>query len=496
MELPLNFYPAHKLNKMLRQKQVSASEIADAVIGAIDKAEGRMHAYLKVEKQEMAQAAADFDSKFDALAKNGTISDFCAIPIAIKDNICTKGITTTCASKILSNYIPVYDATVIRRLKESGYILSGKANMDEFAMGSSNENSYFGPVKNPWDLERVPGGSSGGPAATVAAGTAICSLGSDTGGSIRQPASLCGVVGLKPTYGLVSRYGLIAFASSLDQIGPFTRDVEDSARLLNVICGWDENDSTSICSVKAGSQDYTKYLGSGIKGLKVGVPKELMVKEVDGEVRQKVNEALALAESAGASVEEISLPSLEYALSVYYIIAPSEASSNLSRFDGVRYGFRDRDAATLREMYKKTRAEGFGPEVKRRIMIGTYSLSAGYYDAYYEKAQRVRTLIINDFNNAFKKYDVLISPTSPSTAFRIGEKAGDPLKMYMSDICTIPVNLAGIPAISIPAGLSSEGLPIGLQIIADTLREDNIFRTAHALEEAISFDSHPMHLYK
>jgi len=496
MELPLNFYPAHKLNKMLKQKQVSASEIADAVISAIDKAEGRMHSYLRIESKEMAQAAAGFDSKFDALAKSDAISDFCAIPIAIKDNICTKGITTTCASKILSNYIPVYDATVIRRLKGACYILSGKANMDEFAMGSSNENSYFGPVKNPWDLERVPGGSSGGPAATVAAGTAICSLGSDTGGSIRQPASLCGVVGLKPTYGLVSRYGLIAFASSLDQIGPFTRDVEDSARLLNVICGWDENDSTSISSVKAGSQDYTKYLNSGIKGLKIGVPKELMVKEVDGEVRQKVNAALALAESAGAHVEEISLPSLEYALSVYYIIAPSEASSNLSRFDGVRYGYRDRDAATLRQMYKKSRAQGFGPEVKRRIMIGTYSLSAGYYDAYYEKAQRVRTLIINDFNNAFKKYDVLISPTSPSTAFRIGEKSGDPLKMYMSDICTIPVNLAGIPAISIPAGLSSEGLPIGLQIIADTLREDNIFRVAHALEEAIGFDSHPMHLYE
>jgi len=496
MELPLNFYPAHKLNKMLRQKQVSASEIVDAVICAIDKAEARMHAYLRVESKEMAQAAAGFDSKSDALAKNGSISDFCAIPIAIKDNICTKGITTTCASKILSNYIPVYDATVIKRLKAAGYILSGKANMDEFAMGSSNENSYFGPVKNPWDLERVPGGSSGGPAASVAAGTAICSLGSDTGGSIRQPASLCGVVGLKPTYGLVSRYGLIAFASSLDQIGPFTRDVEDSARLLNVICGWDENDSTSIGSAEAGSQDYTKYLGCSIKGLKIGVPKELMVKEVDGEVRQKVNEALALAESAGAIVEEISLPSLEYALSVYYIIAPSEASSNLSRFDGVRYGYRNRDAATLRQMYKKSRAQGFGPEVKRRIMIGTYSLSAGYYDAYYEKAQRVRTLIINDFNNAFKKYDVLISPTSPSTAFRIGEKAGDPLKMYMSDICTIPVNLAGIPAISIPAGLSSEGLPVGLQIIADTLREDNIFRMAHALEEAIGFDSHPMYLYK
>lgn len=495
MELPLNFLPAHKLNKMLQERQVSATDIVSALLSAIDKVEAKMNAYLRVEKEGMLKSAADFDSGFNS-GQDNILSGFSGIPVAIKDNICTKGITTTCASRILSNYIPVYDATVIRRLKNAGYILTGKANMDEFAMGSSNENSYFGPVKNPWDLERVPGGSSGGPAATVAAGTAICSLGSDTGGSIRQPASLCGVVGLKPTYGLVSRYGLIAFASSLDQIGPFSRDVEDSARLLNIICGWDEQDSTSISSVKNGSLDYTKYLVDDMKGLKIGVPKELMAAEVDDEVRAAVNRALKLAEDAGAFIGEISLPSLEYALSVYYIIAPSEASSNLSRFDGVRYGYRNRDAATLRGMYKKSRAQGFGPEVKRRIMIGTYSLSAGYYDAYYEKAQRVRTLINNDFNRAFKKYDVLISPTSPSTAFRIGEKADDPLKMYMSDICTIPVNLSGLPAISIPAGLSSQRLPIGLQIIADTLREDNIFRVAYTLEKAIGFNSHPINLYE
>lgn len=495
MELPLNFLPAHKLNKMLQERQVSATDIVSALLSAIDKVEAKMNAYLRVEKEGMLKSAADFDSGFNS-GQDNILSGFSGIPVAIKDNICTKGITTTCASRILSNYIPVYDATVIRRLKNAGYILTGKANMDEFAMGSSNENSYFGPVKNPWDLERVPGGSSGGPAATVAAGTAICSLGSDTGGSIRQPASLCGVVGLKPTYGLVSRYGLIAFASSLDQIGPFSRDVEDSASLLNIICGWDEQDSTSISSVKNGSLDYTKYLVDDMKGLKIGVPKELMAAEVDDEVRAAVNRALKLAEDAGAFIGEISLPSLEYALSVYYIIAPSEASSNLSRFDGVRYGYRNRDAATLRGMYKKSRAQGFGPEVKRRIMIGTYSLSAGYYDAYYEKAQRVRTLINNDFNRAFKKYDVLISPTSPSTAFRIGEKADDPLKMYMSDICTIPVNLSGLPAISIPAGLSSQRLPIGLQIIADTLREDNIFRVAYTLEKAIGFNSHPINLYE
>ena len=490
MDLGLYFFPAHKLNKMLKSREISSTDIAEGVISAIEKVESRVNAYIWVEKAEILKQAEKIDKY---IADGGKVKDFTGIPIAIKDNICTKGIATTCASKILSNYIPVYNATVIERLNNHRFILTGKANMDEFAMGSSNENSCFGPVRNPWDFDRVPGGSSGGPAAAVAAGMAICSLGSDTGGSIRQPASLCGVVGLKPTYGLVSRYGLVAFASSLDQIGPITRDVEDSANLLNAVCGWDENDSTSI---NIEIPDYRQFLKEDIKGLRIGVPKELMVKEIDNQVKEAVNNSLKLAEQMGAVVEETSLPSLEYSLSVYYIIAPSEASSNLSRFDGVRYGYRNKEAVSLRQMYRKTRSEGFGQEVKRRIMIGTYCLSAGYYDAYYEKAQRVRTLIINDFEKAFKKYDVLISPASPTTAFKIGEKVEDPLMMYLSDICTIPVNLAGLPAISIPAGMSDENLPIGLQIIANTLREDILFRAAYSLEKAVEFKRVPQHLYQ
>jgi aspartyl-tRNA(Asn)/glutamyl-tRNA(Gln) amidotransferase subunit A len=361
--------------------------------------------------------------------------------------------------------------------------------MDEFAMGSSNENSAFGPVKNPWDLERVPGGSSGGPAASVASFEAVCSLGSDTGGSIRMPASLCGVVGFKPTYGRVSRYGLVAFASSLDQIGPFGRDVTDCINLYDVISGHDEFDSTSLDMKDI--KDYGYKQGQDIKGMKVGVPKELMVKEIDSEVKASILDTIKILEKNGADVEETTLPSIEYALSVYYIIAPSEASSNLSRFDGVRYGYRDKDAQGLREMYRKTRAAGFGPEVKRRIMIGTYCLSSGYYDAYYEKAQKIRTLIIDDFKKAFSKYDILVGPTSPTTAFKLGERMDDLLLMYLSDICTIPVNLAGIPAISIPCGLSSGKLPIGFQIMADTLREDNIFKAAHFLESEINWKITP-----
>lgn len=481
----LNFFPAHKLNRMLKSKEVSSADIAGSVNSAIGKVQGKLNAYIRLENEKMLEQAKQVDSYIDS---GGEVKDFTGIPVAVKDNICTKGIATTCASKILEGYIPVYDATVVKKLKAQHFVLTGKANMDEFAMGSSNENSYFGNVKNPWDTTHVPGGSSGGPAVSVASGTAICALGSDTGGSIRQPASLCGIVGLKPTYGLVSRYGLIAFASSLDQIGPLTRDVEDSAILLNAICGWDENDSTSINQVHP---DYTRFLAGDMKSMKIGVPRELMVKEMDSEIKDSVSHALKLAREMGAEIEEISLPSLEYALSVYYIIAPSEASSNLSRFDGVRYGYRNGTAETLREMYKKSRAEGFGAEVKRRIMIGTYCLSAGYYDAYYEKAQRVRTLIIEDFRKAFEKYDVLISPTSPTTAFKIGEKIEDPLTMYLSDICTIPVNLAGLPAISIPCGLSKDNLPMGLQIIGNTLREDNIFRAASSLEKAIGFNKIP-----
>jgi aspartyl-tRNA(Asn)/glutamyl-tRNA(Gln) amidotransferase subunit A len=483
--LEINYLTAHQLNEKLKKKEISSTEITKSVYSRIDVVEEKLNSYIRLEKKSALKKAEEVDK---SLRSGGKISDFTGIPLAVKDNICTKGVTTTCASKILENYVPVYNATVIEKLKKQDYVLTGKANMDEFAMGSSNENSHFGPVRNPWDISRVPGGSSGGPAACVAAGEAVCSIGSDTGGSIRQPASLCGVVGLKPTYGMVSRYGLVAFASSLDQIGPITRDVEDCAALLNAICGHDRNDSTSISGEVP---DYKECCKQDIKGLRAGVPRELMVEGIDREVREAVEAALKIIEDAGGSVEETSLPSLEHALSVYYIIAPSEASSNLSRFDGVRYGYRNTEQKTLRAMYRKSRAEGFGNEVKRRIMIGTYCLSAGYYDAYYEKAQKVRTLIINDFKKAFKKYDVLISPTSPTTAFKIGEKIEEPLTMYLSDICTIPANLAGLPAVSIPAGLSGEGLPIGLQIIGDVLHEDNVLRTARRLEEAIGFDARP-----
>jgi len=479
------YLTAHQLKDKLVKKEISSVEITESIYGRIEEVEEKLNSFIRLKKEDALARAEKADS---IIASGAAVKDFTGIPVAIKDNICTKKVTTTCASKILENYVPVYNATVVDRLEKYNYIMVGKANMDEFAMGSSNENSYFGPVKNPWDITRVPGGSSGGPAASVAAGEAVCALGSDTGGSIRQPASLCGVVGFKPTYGMVSRYGLVAFASSLDQIGPLTRDVEDCAAMLNVICGHDENDSTSI---NTEVPDYKKFLVPDIKGLKIGVPEELMVEGIDSEVKDKVLEVIKLAQDMGARVEEISIPSLKYALSVYYIIAPSEASSNLSRFDGVRYGYRNMDAKTLRQMYRKSRAEGFGEEVKRRIMIGTYCLSAGYYDAYYEKARRVRTLIINDFRKAFSKFDVLLSPTSPTTAFKIGEKMDDPLTMYLSDICTIPVNLAGLPAVSIPAGLSNDRLPVGVQIIGNILREDNVLRAAYSLEKAIGFKEKP-----
>ncbi|HEY4696340.1 MAG TPA: Asp-tRNA(Asn)/Glu-tRNA(Gln) amidotransferase subunit GatA [Candidatus Hydromicrobium sp.] len=483
--MEVHYLTAHELKDRLKKREISCTEIVKSIYSRIEEVEDKLNSYIRLEKERALSRAGEVDK---LVGDGGEISDFTGIPVAIKDNICTKNITTTCASRILENYISIYNATVVDRLESRNYILVGKANMDEFAMGSSTENSYFGPAKNPWDTGRVPGGSSGGPAASVAAGEAICSLGSDTGGSIRQPASLCGVVGFKPTYGRVSRYGLVAFASSLDQIGPLTRDVEDCAAMLNVICGHDENDSTSI---DAEVPDYKSFLAEDMKGMKIGLLKELMAEGIDREVREAVQRTVKLAEDMGGRVEEVSIPSVEYALSVYYIIAPSEASSNLSRFDGVRYGYRNTQARTLREMYRKSRAEGFGDEVKRRIMIGTYCLSAGYYDAYYEKAQRVRTLIINDFKKAFGKFDVLISPTSPTTAFKIGEKIEDPLTMYLSYICTIPVNLAGLPAISIPAGLSAGKLPIGVQIIGNILREDNVLKAAYSLEKAIGFAGRP-----
>lgn len=476
---------AHELNYAIKKKEVSASDIAQAYCQRIEKVEDKINAFITFDRDLFLSRAKEIDGY---IKEGNEVFDFTGIPIAIKDNICTKDIRTTCASKILANYISVYDATVIKKLNRQHFLMVGKANMDEFAMGSSNENSAFGPVRNPWNLDCVPGGSSGGPAASVAAMEAVCSLGSDTGGSIRQPASLCGIVGIKPTYGMVSRYGLVAFASSLDQIGPLSKNVRDCAALLEIISGYDECDSTSI---KADIPKYASFLNSDIKGMKIGVPKELMVREIDSEVRDLIYKVLRMLEKSGAFVEEVSLPNLEYALSVYYIIAPSEASSNLSRFDGVRYGYRNMESATLREMYKKTRAEGFGAEVKRRIMIGTYCLSSGYYDAYYEKAQKVRTLIINDFKKAFSNYDVLISPTSPTTAFKIGDKADDPLMMYLSDICTIPVNLAGIPAISLPAGISKNNLPVGIQVIGDILREDNILKIAGAIERDVKWKISP-----
>jgi aspartyl-tRNA(Asn)/glutamyl-tRNA(Gln) amidotransferase subunit A len=402
------------------------------------------------------------------------------IPIAVKDNICTDGVKTTCSSKILKSFIPPYESTVTQKLKEQGYILIGKTNLDEFAMGSSTENSAFGHTKNPWDIERVPGGSSGGSAAAVAANECIAALGTDTGGSIRQPAAFCGVVGMKPTYGRVSRYGLVAFASSFDQIGPITKNVKDSACLLNIICGHDANDSTSAGLTVP---DFVASLGQEIKGLKIGVPKEFFIEGMDREVEDSVKEAIKKLESLGAVPVEISLPYTEYAISTYYILTTSEASSNLARYDGVKYGLRV-DGKDLVDMYMRTRAEGFGAEVKRRIILGTYALSSGYYDAYYIKAQQVRTLIRQDFEKAFEHVDVIVTPTTPTPAFKVGEKTEDPLQMYLSDIFTISVNLAGVPGISIPCGFTSQDLPVGLQIIGKHFDEESVLKTAYAYEQA------------
>jgi aspartyl-tRNA(Asn)/glutamyl-tRNA(Gln) amidotransferase subunit A len=405
------------------------------------------------------------------------------IPILIKDNINIKGTRTTCSSKILNDFVSPYDATVVKKIRSADAIFIGKSNMDEFAMGSSTETSHFSVTKNPWDIARIPGGSSGGSAAAVAAGQAVLSIGSDTGGSIRQPASLCGVVGLKPTYGRVSRYGLVAFASSLDQIGPITKDTTDAALLMNVISGYDDNDSTSV---NLPVPDYTKALINNVRNIKIGIPKEYFSQGLDNDVKTAVMEAVKLLKSMGAQVKELSLPHTEYAVAAYYIIAPSEASSNLARYDGVKYGYRaneEGEGVSLIDVYERTRGEGFGQEVKRRIMLGTYSLSSGYYDAYYLKAQKVRTLIKQDFDKAFGEVDVIITPTAPTTAFKIGEKTEDPLKMYLSDIYTISANLAGIPGISIPCGFDKEGLPIGLQLLAKPFGEETIFRTAYSYEQ-------------
>ena len=462
--------------ELLDKRKITAKELLNSIYQRIESVDSKVKAFVTLSKEqayEMADAAQKQINEGRSLTIQG-------IPVAIKDNMCTKGIRTTCSSKILENFIPPYESAVTSRLSENGYVLIGKTNLDEFAMGSSTENSGFFTTRNPWDIERIPGGSSGGSAAAVAADECIAALGSDTGGSIRQPAALCGVVGLKPTYGRVSRYGLVAFASSLDQIGPITKNVKDSAILLNIISGKDPFDSTSA---PVAVPDFTKVLGNEIKGLKIGIPREYFIKGMDREIEESVKTAIKKLESLGAIPVEISLPHTEYAVATYYVLATSEASSNLARYDGVKYGFRA-EGKDLMEMYMNTRAQGFGAEVKRRIMLGTYALSSGYYDAYYKKAQQARTLIKADFEKAFNSVDMIVTPTSPTAAFKSGEKTGDPLQMYLSDIFTISVNLAGIPAISIPCGFTSNNLPIGLQIIGKHFDEESILKAAYAYEQS------------
>jgi len=478
----LNELTAHELHDLLASGQTSCREITQAVLARVEAVEPLVHAYVRMTPEIALRQADEIDSR---LARGEHLSPLAGIPLALKDVMCTKGLPTTCCSRILENFIPPYDATVVRRCYQQGIVLVGKTNMDEFAMGSSTENSAFGPTRNPWDLERVPGGSSGGSAAAIAANEAIVALGTDTGGSIRQPAALCGIVGLKPTYGRVSRQGLVAFASSLDQIGPITKDVTDCALFLNVICGHDPQDSTSV---DLPVPDFTLVLGQEIRGMKIGLLKEFLEYEgtrVPAEVEEPIRAALRVFENLGAIVEETSLPSLRYCIPTYYLIAPAEASSNLARYDGVQYGFRA-PGEDIVEMYRKTRDKGFGAEVKRRIMLGTYALSAGYYDAYYQKAQQVRTLMVRDFSRAFQHFDVLVGPTSPTPAFRLGEKTEDPLSMYLSDVCTIPINLAGLPAMSLPCGFS-DGLPVGLQMVGRPLEEETLLRAAYAFEQSTDF---------
>ena len=466
-----------ELHQQLVSKARSAVEITTETLQRIETLEPKLHSFLCVTADNAIAAAERVDAK---IAASETIGLLEGIPIGIKDNLCTRGIPTTCGSRILEGFVPAYESTVTQKLQDAGAVMVGKTNLDEFAMGSSTENSGYQVTANPWDLSRVPGGSSGGSAAAVAAEECVVALGSDTGGSIRQPASLCGVVGMKPTYGLVSRFGLVAYASSLDQIGPFGRTVEDAAILLQAIAGYDAKDSTSL---KVEIPDYTQALKPDLKGLKVGVITETFVEGLDDIVAEKVKEAIAQLKSLGATVQEISCPRFRYGLPTYYIIAPSEASANLARYDAVKYGIRE-EADSLIDMYTKTRAKGFGTEVKRRIMLGTYALSAGYYDAYYLKAQKVRTLIKQDFDQAFEKVDVLVCPTAPTTAFKAGEKTSDPLSMYLSDLMTIPVNLAGLPSMSIPCGFDKQNLPIGLQLIGNVLREDVLFRVGYAYEQS------------
>jgi len=475
----------HKAHELLKQKEISSVELTRAVLDRIEAVDDKVGAYITV-AGDIAMKQAQLA---DRAISNGKCRPLTGIPLAIKDLICTKGLKTTCASKILENFIPQYNATVIKKLTNQGAVIIGKTNMDEFAMGSSTENSGLKLTCNPWNLTHIPGGSSGGSAAAVAADMCLGALGSDTGGSIRQPASHCSVAGLKPTYGRVSRFGLVAFASSLDQIGPLTKDVTDCAILLNTVSGYDNNDSTSV---QQDVPDYTSFLKKGLKkgleGLTVGIVREYGARKgLDDDVSDAVNNAVGIIENLGAKCVEVTLPHTEYAVAAYYVIAPAEASSNLARYDGVKYGFRDKDKTDLMDMYKSTRSQGFGSEVQRRIIIGTYCLSAGYYDAYYGKASQVRTLIMEDFKKAFNSCDVILSPVTPTSAFKIGENVDDPLTMYLSDIFTLSANLAGIPGMSVPCGFSKTGLPIGLQIMGSHFGEEKILKTAYNFEQATDF---------
>ncbi|MBR4749189.1 MAG: Asp-tRNA(Asn)/Glu-tRNA(Gln) amidotransferase subunit GatA [Abditibacteriota bacterium] len=476
---------AHEIAGFIRSRQASAEEIAESFAGRIAATEDRVRAYISLTCDAMLEQAKAVDRD---LAAGKELPPLAGVPCAVKDNMSTAGVLTTAASRILADYVPVYNATAVQKLFDGRVLMTGKANLDEFAMGSSCENSAFFPTRNPWDLSRVPGGSSGGSAAAVAADECAFALGSDTGGSIRQPASFCGIVGLKPTYGRVSRYGLLAFASSLDQIGPMTKDVTDAALVLNAICGRDVMDTTSL---PAPVPDFTAALTGDVRGMKIAVPGEFMGKGIAEETRRAVSEAMERFRALGATVDMVSMPNVEYGLPVYYIIAPAECSSNLARYDGVKYGHRSDKSVDTFSMYKKSRTEGFGPEVKQRIMIGTYALSAGYYDAYYLKAQKVRTLVKEDFDRVFADYDVIISPTSPDTAFGIGEQTDDPYTMKLADICTIPANLAGIPAMSLPCGFDSRQLPIGLQIMAPALGEETMLKAAYAFEQTTDFRKKP-----
>lgn len=480
----MNLYEktVHELQDMLKAKEVSSVEITKAYLDRIDKVDPKVNAYITVNGEEALKKAEKVDNK---RAAGEALAELAGIPIGIKDNICTDGLLTTCASKMLGNFIPPYDATVVKKIKENDLIILGKLNMDEFAMGSSTENSSFKITSNPWNLAYVPGGSSGGSAAAVAADLAPFTLGSDTGGSIRQPAHYCGVVGVKPTYGRVSRSGLIAFASSLDQIGPLTKDVKDAALALNLICGYDRLDSTSA---KIETPDFTSFLTGDIKGKKIAIPSEFMGEGIQEEIKASMKEVIKILEAQGAIVEEVHMEMTEYALPSYYIISSAEASSNLARFDGIKYGHQAKEFDNLIDLYKQSRDEGFGAEVKRRIMLGTYALSSGYYDAYYKKAQQVRTLIKQQFDKLFSEYDVVMTPTGPTTAFKIGAKVNNPIEMYLNDICTVPINIAGLPAMSINSGFDKMGLPIGVQFIGNVLDEGTILNMAYAYENQRTLD--------